>query len=623
MKSFRFQPLSAFGAESAPHRGLRERAIILWRIVGWRPGAVWLTSVLALNTGALFLLHRNPLSGWAFALWSGSLLLFVTPLLMAEISPSTLFVRLRIRELRSPPVVLEWLALLAITLLGFALRATALDRYPPMMHGDEGEMGILALGILNGTQPLSPFSTAFLSHPTMFYFWQALSMAFFGRNEVGLRMLSVITGVLSIPLLYLLMRLGFGRLAGLVSAFLLAVSHLHIHYSRLAINNIQSSTAALLVVLLLAAARAKGSSLLYTLAGLTAGYSIYFYFGSRAIPLIGGMLLIFLWRERRAEGKDLLLFALAGWLAISPLLLHYVEHLSPLLERMQEVYLFSPRNIQHTLGQMGGEGSRLDILRWQLLRNLRFFLDYGDASAFYLRDLPAFDLGTVLLFWVGMGLALAKPFRFGHAALLVWFWIALTLGGVLTNDAPNAPRLLMAVPAVFAFGGLFVARLFSLCERLFRPTSQILLASFLLLLGVFVFKVNYDRYFVEYAQKAPGMIFLTMAREMRRESGGYRIYLLGAPHLYAGHGVLRFIAPDAEKVDCLEVEACLSLPPGDKGVIFFIVPQRLDELKIIRARYPQGEYGEAYDNYGRLLYATYRLPPESLAHLEGRSLETS
>ncbi len=556
-------------------------------------------------------MHRDPLSGWAFALWSGSLLLFVTPLLVAEISPSTLLVRLRTTELRSPLVVVEILAFLGVIILGFGLRGLFLDRYPPTMHGDEGEMGILALGILNGTQTLSPFSTAFLSHPTMFYFWQGLSMAFFGRDEVGLRMLSALAGTLSISFLYLLMRYGYGRVAGMASAFLLAVSHLHIHYSRLAQAPIHSSTFALLVVLLLAAARVNSSSLLYSLAGLAAGYSLYFYFGSRAIPLIGGVLLIVLWREQRAKGKDLLLFALAGWLAISPLLLHYVQHPPALLDRLQAVYLFSPRNIQHTLGQMGGEGSTLGILCWQLLHNLRFFVDYGDASPFYLRDLPAFDLGTLFLFWLGMGLALAKPFRFAHAALLVWFWAVVILGGVLTTDAPNAPRLLIAVPAVFAFGGLFVTRLFSLCGRLFRPRSQILLASLLLLLGVFVFKVNYDRYFVEYVQRAPGMIFLTMAREMRQESGEYRIYLLGAPHLYSSHGVLRFIAPDAEKVDCLELDDCLSLPSGDKGVIFFIVPQRLEELEIIRARYPQGEYGEAYDTYGRLLYVTYRLPLQS------------
>lgn len=594
----------------SPAEPKRDALVIFWPWVRQHPLAAWLALALIFNMGGLFLLRNNPLSSWAVALWLSSLVALIVAS-VGELSISSLQVRAWARRFWSSPIVLEFLALFAITLLGFTLRATALDRYPPMMHGDEGEMGIRALGILKGTQALSPFSTAFLSHPTMFYFWQALSMAFFGRNEVGLRMLSALAGTLSIPLLYLLMRYGYGRVAGMASAFLLAVSHLHIHYSRLAQAPIHSSTLALLVVLLLAVARVNGSSLLYSLAGLAAGYGLYFYFGSRAIPLISGVLLIFLWRERRARGKDLLLFALAGWLAISPLLLHYVQHPPALLDRLQAVYLFSPQNIQHTLGQMGGEGSTLDILRWQLLRNLRFFVDYGDASPFYLRDLPAFDLGTLLLFWLGMGLALAKPFRFAHAALLVWFWMVVILGGVLTTDAPNAPRLLMAVPAVFAFGGLCVACLFSLCGRLFRPTSQILLASFLLLLGVLVFKVNYDRYFVEYTQKAPGMIFQTMAREMQRESREYGIYLLGAPYLYSSHGVLRFIARDAEKIDCLQLDDCLSLPAGGKGFIFFIVPQRLEELEVIKARYPQGEYGEAYDNYGRLLYVTYRLPPLS------------
>ncbi|MFQ5887060.1 MAG: glycosyltransferase family 39 protein, partial [Anaerolineae bacterium] len=186
---------------------------------------------LIFNTGGLLLLRSNPLSSWAVALWLGSLVALVVASSVGEVSISFLHVRAWARRFWSAPVVLEFLAVFAITLLGFTLRATALDRYPPMMHGDEGEMGIRALGILNGTQPLSPFSTAFLSHPTMFYFWQALSMAFFGRNEVGLRTLSALAGTLSVPLLYLLMRYGYGRVAGMASAFLLAVSHLHIHYS--------------------------------------------------------------------------------------------------------------------------------------------------------------------------------------------------------------------------------------------------------------------------------------------------------------------------------------------------------------------------------------------------------
>lgn len=49
----------------------------------------------------------------------------------------------------------------------------------PPMHGDEGEMGTLALLALHGPNsgisphPLPLFSTAFLEHPTLFYYVQA------------------------------------------------------------------------------------------------------------------------------------------------------------------------------------------------------------------------------------------------------------------------------------------------------------------------------------------------------------------------------------------------------------------------------------------------------------------
>lgn len=42
--------------------------------------------------------------------------------------------------------------------LAFALRAYDLQHYPPPVHGDEGEMGMLALRVLDG-DGLPPFAT--------------------------------------------------------------------------------------------------------------------------------------------------------------------------------------------------------------------------------------------------------------------------------------------------------------------------------------------------------------------------------------------------------------------------------------------------------------------------------
>ena len=59
-------------------------------------------------------------------------------------------------------------------------------------------------------------------------------------------MLSALVGTACVPLLYVVTREGWGRLAGFVAAWLMAVSHLHIHYSRLGFIFIESVAAMLL-----------------------------------------------------------------------------------------------------------------------------------------------------------------------------------------------------------------------------------------------------------------------------------------------------------------------------------------------------------------------------------------
>ena len=69
-----------------------------------------------------------------------------------------------------------------------------------------------------------------------------------------LRILSAVFGALCMPLVYLIGRMGWGKIAGFVAAALIAVAHLHIHYSRMALNNIQSVWFALFCALMLIAA---------------------------------------------------------------------------------------------------------------------------------------------------------------------------------------------------------------------------------------------------------------------------------------------------------------------------------------------------------------------------------
>jgi len=584
----------------------------LWKVARSRPRGMGFALAIMLNTGALVVIQGNPLSGWGVALWLSSLgVLIVSAALGSHSrlawpfgSPSWQGIRQR---LGGRTLLLELLAVTVITGAAFALRAVSLDRYPPMMHGDEGEWGVVALDILEGTRPVSPFGIGWNGNPAMFNFWQAASMAVFGKDEVGLRMLSAFAGTLSVPALYLLVRLPFGRLAALTAASLLAISHLHIHVSRIALANIQSSFLTIVVLMLIALARMKRSSVLYALAGLATTYSMYFYFGSRVIPLLAAILLVFLLVERKASLNDIFLFGVAAWLAFAPLALTYMQNPSDFAGRMEGVYLFTPQNLRHMLGASRSTDP-VALLRFQIERNLLFFVHYGDASPFYLGDIPAFDPITSTLFWLGLGVALPRARRFPEFMLLVWWGAVLILGGILTIDPPNASRLIMGVPAVFAFGGLFVARARELVSGVLRLRVDSLLIPVLIVVIGISLKMNYDTYFVEYARKAPSVGTLAMAREMKRHQADYRSYLLGAPWLYANYGVMRFVARDAERADILRVEDARDLSLSEKGALFIIVPGRLKELEALRDWYPNGTYNEMRDGLGRLQYVTYQVP---------------
>ncbi len=69
-------------------------------------------------------------------------------------------------------------------------------------------------------------------HPPFYYFLLKLWSEIFGKGEVGLRMLSVVLGAGTIFLIYLIGRDLFNKNTGLVAAFLLSLSGLHIYYSQ-------------------------------------------------------------------------------------------------------------------------------------------------------------------------------------------------------------------------------------------------------------------------------------------------------------------------------------------------------------------------------------------------------
>lgn len=88
-------------------------------------------------------------------------------------------------------------------------------------------------------------------HPPLYYILLHIWKGFFGRSEFALRSLSMLFGLLTIPLIYKLGKRLFNNKAGLASAFLLSISPLHIWYAQEARANAISVFLTVLIVYLL------------------------------------------------------------------------------------------------------------------------------------------------------------------------------------------------------------------------------------------------------------------------------------------------------------------------------------------------------------------------------------
>ena len=528
----------------------------------------------------------------------------------------------------------DWGAAIVLTLLAFGLRIYQLGTYLPPVHGDEGEMGMLALLALHGPgaglgdQPLLPFGTAFLGHPTLFHYLQAFGMLIFGESVTGLRVVSVIFGALCAPLLYAIGRVNWGRIAGFTAGWLLAVSHLHIQFSRIALNNIETVFSIILLIWLFTLVDSstrrhlvrtgqdeypirEAPLLLYIVIGLVIGLGQYFYFGSRLLPLVAVILLLGLGRKQQITWQQILLVGIAAVVAYFPLLVHYLTHWQAFSDRVSGVGVLSPSGMAHALGPQATWPNDIPRLLWtQIQLTLGLFLNYGDHSAFYLADIPAFDKITVALFWLGLGLVFAKAKRFRELMLLAWFGLGVLLGGVLTNDAPNGPRLIVAVPAIFLIGGLFLQ---TVCDTLARSWSnggRWNGNALVLAVAIGTLYLNFNTYFIEYKQRQPNTTQLEIAQEMAANADAYSFYLLGAPNLYVDYGTIRFIARAADRhdlEDAAQLRTALDQLPADKGALIIVLPHRINDLAEIEKQFPHGTKTTHKDKHDILHYVTYRI----------------
>ncbi len=493
-------------------------------------------------------------------------------------------------------------------------------------------MGLLARQALNpagaAAGPLPVFGTGFLDHPTLFHYVQAGALAVFGDSITGLRLLSAVFGSLAAPAVYLIGRLGWGRVAGLVAGGLLCVSHFHIHYSRVALNNIESATLIAVAMGLVFAAVTLGQAAepsdpprsyvtIFVLFGLTVGVSQYFYYGSRVLLVLMLPILVILRVHRLARLRDIGAAIGATIVAVAPLALHYLRYPEALGTRTQRVSVFSAAGLFHELG-VGATlpHDLVPLLMTQTLRNVGFFLNSGDRSTFYTSEFPAFDRITVMMFWLGIACVLwstafRREAKTVFAQLMVtWIVAGVTLGGIFTIDSPNGPRLLMVVPAVFVCGGVSSQYLWNAANRRW-PTRRRVARYVVAALALATSFANWNRYFVDFANDQPLARITEIATLIGHQSLSHRVFLIGGDALRVDNGAMRLLTNGGDQSDLASSERFEALVPAlamaTRPVLVIALAFRAADLQHIQQLHPGGVFITYSDKHGRPMYLTYEV----------------
>jgi hypothetical protein len=591
--------------------------------------------------GTIFINQSNRINPLSLLAWVGSILfallagwayddLSVRNLWKSLIKNDSAFIR---------KLIIEIGLILVVTGLAFLLRVPDLEHYPAMVHGDEGETGLESLRVLGNGMPLGPFETGWSLHPSLFFYFQSTSIILWGQNLTGLRMLSALTGAMCIPLIYMIGRKFWGKVAGFASAWLMAVSHFNIQYSRLGLNNIESLFFMIFfaLLILLTFNRQKSeqivsigerentishqiSAQIYMLPliaiGVIGGIAQYMYLGARFILVEAFLLAVFLIAKKQASIFQFGIISLAAVVVFAPLGIYYLQKPDFFIGRVNTVFIFSQDKITHGSGpSIIWATDSLKILELQFRQVLSMFLQKGDGSSFYFASIPAFDPVTVLFFWLGLGVVGVQLNRFPDFVLFTWFWAGMAFAGLFTIDQPYGARLLMITPSLYLIGGVFLQFIWDKINKFtfmngFNAFRSLVLRSILLsvlLMGILIFDTY--QYFFVFADAEALTLSISLARDIAKEAPLNHVFLMGEGYIYANHGTIRFYTGGNKVVDLFKIDNLPPLVHDGKGIVVIGVGRHVEELKLIQARYPNGVWINSWHQFNNVpFYSSYHIP---------------
>ncbi len=575
-----------------------------------RMGLIVVSLILSLTVLRLLTAQPPPQGYWdVFGVWLASILCFAaafvrrprgrSPDVGAGVTPAPTWWR---------TYRLEAAAVLFLTFVALLLRFVDLGKIPNIVSGDEGRIGLLGLSAVRG-EISNMFATVY-GHSTMYLLVIGFFMKLFGEGPLGLRVTSALAGALTVPAIYVLARHMFNTRVALIAAALLTASHLHLHFSRIAVaGGIQDALFATVAFYFFLTGLEKRSAMRLVASALVMGLHIYIYMGARLVillmPLYVLALLVVEPKIVKENLLNLVAFAVALGITAVPMGVWATAHPADFMARANQVGVIQS-------GWLAREAAKLNQSQQHILLNLllQAFLtvNYYPAAGFYNSPLPMLDSPfgvSGAVFMLGIGYSLYRVFDRRHLLLQGWFWSGVVAGGALVVlPATAAYRILIVFPAVCVFVGLGLDRLIEFGLPAQTALNRLLKAALIVAFVAVVSVGNVRAYFVDFGSSCLYEDWNTRFASYMGETLGtlragpsYTAYLFGYPRIWYGiHPSVDYLSggiPITDIKDPLKAPTRL-IGPGENG-IFFFTPDREKELVFVQQAHPGGEVRRIYD----------------------------
>jgi len=589
---------SAFAVPLAPLAAARH---------GWWAKAVRLTNAVPpvwhlLATACLTSLvigqvaNTRPMPGnyWPlFALW-----VIVVGAIVVWAAAGIRWSAIRLASLKAWLLAGRWelAAIVALTVAAVTLRIVNLSSLPGPYEQDEAALAHQSLNALEGKTP-NMFMSGLQGHATMQHYSLAAVFKVFGVTIFSSRLLSALTGALTVPLLYLLLRQMFGKTVAFLGAAYLVAYHLHVHYSRVGLENIGDPFILIAVLYFAWRASRGGKTVDFVLTGLVMGLGLYLSPAARVVPVIVAAFFAYtvLRRPRflRQAAPGMGLLALAYGAAALPVAVFWITHQSDFMDRINIVGLFQSHWIDQQKAETGR--STLAILRDQTVHSFGAFGRFPDRSQHYLAPIPYVDHLSLVPFLLGVGYSIYKVLEERYFLLLAMFVAIVVTGGVLTIEAPTSQRLVGTTVVVAAFVAIGLKLIADAVSR-WRPSGSYAVAG----VGICVLVAsNVHFYFGDYRTGGYYTDFNTYVAEQvvdyaKTLPKDTRLFWYGDPKMYlsgSGHPSMTFPLRDYDRFDVMRDGQVRSTghAEGDAPATFMFMTHREAELQPLINSCPGGE----------------------------------